>query len=230
MATRNKFRRAFRGRGVRVIIDLSQSQKDLIVLVADKNMEAALRSVLKRHESLETRQINFEILVHPHRDPGCLSNAHTLLQPFSQRYLFSVVVFDREGCGQEAKATAELESGVENLLFERGWTDRSCAITIDPELEAWVWKNSPHVSSALGWDDGVDNLYLWLKQKGYLEENENRPKRPKEALEAALRNVKKPRSSSIYAELGSKLSLKKCTDHSFLKLKSRLQVWFPPLQ
>ena len=227
MATRNKSRRAFRSRGARVIIDLSQSQKDLIALVADKNMEATLRSVLQRHKSLEIRQINFDILVHPHRDPGCLSNAHTLLQPFNQRYLFSLVMFDREGCGQEAKTNAELESGVEKILFERGWPDRSCAITIDPELEAWVWKNSPHVSNALGWDNGIDKLYLWLKEKGHIEENEIYPKRPKEALEAALRNVKKPRSSSIYSELGSKLSLKKCADPSFLRLRTYLQSWFP---
>lgn len=211
-----------------MITDLSQSQKDLVALVADKNMEAALRSVLQRHDSLGIRQISFDILVHPHRDPGCLSTAHTFLQPFSQRYLFSVVMFDREGCGQENKTTAELESSVKNLLFERGWNERSCAITIDPELEAWVWKNSPHVSAALGWDSGVDKLYLWLKQKGHLEEGESHPKHPKEALEAALRNVKKPRSSSIYAEIGSKLSLKKCTDPSFLRLKSHLRIWFPP--
>jgi len=210
-----------------VIIDLSQTQKDLIALVADKNMEAALRSVLQRHESLEIRKINFDILVHPHRDPGCLSSAHTLLLPFNQRYLCSVVMFDKEGCGQEAKTATELETEVRNLLFERGWTDRSCAITIDPELESWVWQNSPHVSNALGWDSGINELYLWLKNKGHIEESENHPKHPKEALEAVLRNVKKPRSSSIYAELGSKLSLKKCDDPSFLRLKSYLQAWFP---
>lgn len=209
------------------MIDLSQPQKDLIALVADNNMEATLRSVLQRHEALGIRQIEFDILVHPQHDPGCLSSAHTLLQPFSQRYSFAVVMFDREGCGHESKTTTELENGVNNSLFERGWNNRSFAITIDPELEIWVWKNSPHVSNALGWGNEIDKLYLWLKQKGYLEEGENHPKRPKEAVEAALRNVKKPRSSSIYSELGSKLSLKKCTNPSFLRLQTYLQSWFP---
>ncbi len=211
------------------MIDLSQPQKDLIVLVADNNMEATLKSVLQRHESLGIRQIKFDILVHPQHDPGCLSSAHTLLQPFYQRYLYSVVMFDREGCGQEIKTTAEIEDSVKRLLFDRGWANRSCAIAIDPELEAWIWKDSPHVSEALGWNDGIGNLYLWLIQKGYLDGNENHhPERPKEAMEAALRNVKKPRSSSIYAELGSKLSIKKCTDPSFLRFKSYLHAWFPP--
>ncbi len=210
------------------MIDLSQPQKDLIALVADNNMEATLRSVLQRHESLGIRSIKFDILVHPQHDPGCLSSAHTLLQPFSQRYLFSIVMFDRDGCGQESKTTTEIEDSVKKLLFERGWTDRSCAITIDPELEAWVWKNSVHVSNTLGWSEGIENLYLWLNQKGYFEGNDNHPKHPKEALEAVLRNAKKPRSSSLYAELGSKLSLRKCTDPSFLRLKSYLQTWFPP--
>jgi len=207
---------------------INSSQKDLIVLAADNNMRAAMLSVLDRYESLDIRRISFDIYVHPRHDPGCLLNAHSFLQPFAQNYLFSLVMFDKEGCGQEEKTVAELERGVEGLLSESKWKDRSCAITIDPELETWVWKKSPHVTSAIGWTKSFDDLYSWLKTKGYLKEGEYYPEHPKEALEAVLRTVRKPRSSSIYSELGSNLGLKNCTDPSFLRLQSHLQSWFPP--
>jgi len=206
--------------------ELPQNKKDLIVLVADKNMEAAMRSVLTRHESLDVRQLSFDIYVHPYHDPGCRLESHSFLQPFSQNYLFAVVMFDRDGCGDEDSPINELESYVENLLSNHGWNNRSCTIVIDPELESWVWKNSPHVSNSIGWENRLDDLYLWLREHGFIRENETRPSHPKEALEAALRKVKKPRSSSIYSELGAKLSLKNCVDPSFLKLKSHLQSWF----
>jgi hypothetical protein len=209
-----------------VTIDSPSTQKDLIVLVADKNMEAALVSVLRRPESLGIRPLTFDIFVHPYHDSGCLLNAHTFLQPFSQRYSFSLVLFDKEGCGQENIPSTKLEQNVQELLTERGWYNRSCVTVIDPELETWIWKDSPHVSNAIGWANRLQELYTWLEDKGFIENNESRPSRPKEALEAALRSVKKPRSSSIYSELGSKISLRKCTDPSFVRMRTQLQIWF----
>ena len=54
-----------------------------------------------------------------------------------------------------------------------------------------------------------------------------KPVRPKEAAEAALRKVRRPRSSNIYRKLAEVVSLQLCTDPAFLKLKSILQNWFP---
>lgn len=203
------------------------TQKDLIVLVADKNMEAAMKSVLKRHESLEVREFDFDIYVHPYHDPGCYSESHSFLRPFTEQYLFSLVLFDKQGCGHENQTVENIQGAVESLLFQNGWNNRACAVAIDPELETWVWKKSPHVSNAIGWEDEVEGLYLWLQDNGYLAKGQSHPERPKEALEAALRKAKKPRSSAVYFELGTKLSLRKCTDISFLKLKAYLQSCFP---
>jgi hypothetical protein len=65
-----------------------------------------------------------------------------------------------------------------------------------------------------------------MRQRGFLEEDELKPARPKEALEAALRVVRVPRSSAIYKALAEKVSLSRCTDPAFLKLKTVLQQWF----
>ncbi len=189
-------------------------------------MEAAVRGVLSRHESLGIRPITSDIYVHIHRDPGCRLEAHSFLQSFSHNYEHSLVVFDREGCGEYINRE-ELELNAEASLRATGWGDRCSAIVIDPELEAWVWKNSSHVSNALGWGNDLQALHDWLRQYGFLGQDEIRPVRPKEALEAVLRKVRKPRSSAIYALLAQKVSLRNCTDPSFLKLRSLLQNWFP---
>ena len=45
--------------------------------------------------------------------------------------------------------------------------------------------------------------------------------------EAALRAAKKPRSSSLYRQIGERASLSRCTDEAFLELKDTLIGWFP---
>jgi hypothetical protein len=77
-----------------------------------------------------------------------------------------------------------------------------------------------------GWTERRPNLKDWLKIRGFLIDNQIKPVRPKEALEEALREVRKPRSSSLYQLLAEKVSLQKCTDNSFNKLKILLQKWF----
>ncbi|HEY4589423.1 MAG TPA: hypothetical protein VII86_09345, partial [Thermoanaerobaculia bacterium] len=102
------------------------------------------------------------------------------------------------------------------------------AVVISPELESWVWSDSPHVERALGWDRGPAPLRSWLQEKGLLEAGAAKPAQPKEAVELALKTVRTPRSSSIYLELARSVSTDRCTDPAFLKLKRCLREWFPP--
>ncbi len=126
--------------------------RDLIVLVADKNTEFSIRGLLsKRSSALRIRPLVFDIFVHPQRDPGCLRLAHDFLRPHSSRYGHALVVLDRDGCGQEhRKKRTELEQQIEERLAQSGWsTGRAAAVVIEPELEAWVWSQSPHVEAGL---------------------------------------------------------------------------------
>ncbi len=52
------------------------ARKDLILLVADKNMDASLKGLLSRFHALGHRQVTFDLYVHPDRDPGCLLRGH----------------------------------------------------------------------------------------------------------------------------------------------------------
>jgi hypothetical protein len=136
------------------------------------------------------------------------------------------VVFDREGCGDEGSSREELESRVESLLFKNGWSHRAAAIVIDPELENWVWSDSPVVDEIAGWKDPTTSLRDWLRAQSWLASDAVKPVRPKEAFEAVLRKTHEPRSSALYGQLARRVDFSGCTDPSFLKLKSTLQGWF----
>jgi hypothetical protein len=47
---------------------------DLVLLVADKNIEHGLRGLLSRPQALGIRSVTSKTYVHPQRDPGCAQN------------------------------------------------------------------------------------------------------------------------------------------------------------
>lgn len=204
-----------------------QFVQDLVVLVADKNMEFAVKGVLGRNQSVPMREVLPVFHVHPEHDPGCLLRGHMFLKPFVNRFAHALILLDCEGSGHERRDRDAIEKEIEDRLAKSGWEHRAAAIVIDPELEIWVWSDSPHVDNVLGWDNQQPALRDWLQHEGYLCAEHIKPKRPKEALELALRKARKPRSSSLYLKLAQKVSLARCVDPSFVKLKTVLQEWFP---
>jgi hypothetical protein len=199
--------------------------KDLVVLTADKNAQFALRGIMSRGRAMRIRSIQVDFHVHPGRDPGVLRNAHEFLRAFARSHGHALVVLDREGCGQEQVSRDELETTIEGALRNTGWGDRGRAIVIDPELDIWVWSDSPHVPSELGWLESDPAVVAWLEEQGFAFAG-RKPERPKEALEAVLRKVCRPRSSAIYQALAEKVGLSRCTDQAFDKLRTTLQAWF----
>ena len=201
--------------------------KDLIVLVADQDMLFSLRGLLSRPASLGFRAVEYDVYPHPHHDPACLVEAHNFLRPFVRTYARALVVFDRLGCGQEQRSREELEQIVENHLARNGWDVRAAAIAIDPELENWVWSDSPQVDIALGWKGRHPDLREWLVQDGFIQERNTKPTRPKEAMDKALRISNKSHSSSVFKQIAEKVSVEGCSDPAFNKLRGTLRSWFP---
>lgn len=203
--------------------------KDLIILVADLDIENVMQGLLPRlTHVLGTRDFSFDIKRHPYRDPGCMTGSADFLRPFIHQYCHALVCFDKEGSGQEKNSRSEIEIQVETELINSGWTEENiAAIAIEPELETWMWINSPKVSEALGWN-GAQQLYDWLKENEWLEHGEEKPKRPKEAMEAVLKKTKKARSASIYRNIATNASFRNCKDKAFLKTIALLKKWFGP--
>lgn len=199
--------------------------RDLVALVADKNVEFALRGLLSRPAALGIRPVAFRVFVHPERDPGCLRKAAAFLRPQTAFFRHALVVFDREGCGKDEQPRTDLETEVERGLAGAGWDDRAAVVVIDPELENWVWSDSPEVDRVLGWTELLP-VRDWTRSQGFTWSH-GKPARPKEAMQAALRHVRKPRSSALFAALAQRVGLERCHDPAFGKLRACLQRWFP---
>lgn len=199
---------------------------DLVLLVADKNMQFAAEGLLRRFKSLRIRKIAFETFVHPQRDAGCLRRAELFLRPFVSQFAYALVMLDREGCGRESDSRDTLEDSIERRLTKNGWRDRAAAIALDPELEIWVWSDSPEVDVVLGWQSRETGLREWLASQGLSPEGQVKPNRPKEVMELALRESRKRRSSALYAELASRIGMNRCVDPAFIKFKRTLRNWF----
>ncbi len=110
--------------------------KDLVILVADKNMQFALRGALARPEALGIRAITADFRSHMGRDGG-------------------------------------------------------------------------------------------LQTRGFSFDVHGKPARPKEAMEALVRCCNLPRSASLYEKITSRISLRRCADPAFLRLRAVLRTWFP---
>ena len=90
----------------------------------------------------------------------------------------------------------------------------------------WVWGADNAVEAAIEWPAGKP-LREWLREKGFVFEANEKPARPKEALEAVLRIPELPRSSALYQSIAEKISLRRCGDEAFIRLREQLIEWFP---
>lgn len=149
--------------------------RDCLFLVADKNMEGMLKGFFSRdafhhavgcgHFDLDIRQ---DLLVaHGQNDPGLYTRANEFLQPYAGTHRHAVVIVDAEWDGSPG-AEAISQRLIEHLS-NAGWpADCGCAVVIDPELENWLWQDSPHVCTALGFDGTFSELRTTLESQGFL--------------------------------------------------------------
>ena len=191
-------------------------------------MEHALKGLLSRPQALGIRAIETDIYIHPRHDPGCAAQGVEFISNFSSQYRYGLLLFDHEGSGKESTSRLALQESLNESFARSAWGERARAIVLAPELEVWIWGDSPHVDEVAGWRGRQPGLRRWLVEQDYLQEGDIKPKRPKEAFEAALREAQKPRSASLYLQIAKKVSLRRCKDTAFIELKSILNDWFPP--
>lgn len=203
--------------------------KDLVVVAADKDMQKTVEGLLTRPKALGIRELEVDLYTHPQHDPACALHGVEFMSDYSQQYRYGLLMFDHEGSGKEDTQPFELQEAINEDFSRSSWGKRGRALVLAPELEAWVWSKSPHVSRIAGWGSDNHQLRSWLIRKKYLERGETKPASPKKAFEAALQKSRTPRSSSLYLQLAMKVSLKQCSDAGFLEFRKILRQWFPPL-
>jgi len=136
-----------------------------------------------------------------------------------------LLIFDFEGCGEENESGVALEIQLDAKL-QNDWGNNAKTIVIEPELDVWVWGADNAIEEALDWPPGK-KIRVWLREQGFTFEANEKPTRPKEALEAVLKIPNLPRSSALYQQIAKKISLQRCKDEAFLRLRRQMQVWFP---
>lgn len=196
---------------------------DVVLLVADKDMEYALRGMLARPEALGIRPIRHIFRRHGDHDAGVRVEAPEYLRDFSADSSYALVLFDHAGCG-DTRPAAEIEQSVQVRLDRSGWAGRSAVVVIEPELEAWVWSTSPQVHRALGISAQQRSHLLAARPRA----ETGKPVDPKEAMHAALRLGRTRLSASLFRELAGTVGLRRCRDRSFQRLLGTLRTWFPP--
>jgi len=216
--------------------------RDLLIIVADGNMEKAFKGFFGRPEVCSILQCSpFEIdamgaddilpAVGLH-DPGLYARAHELLLPRAGQWRHAVVAMDAEwdGCPKRRDGSPDADDmrrRLEHHLSQAGWAPPDgLALVVEPEADNWLWSDSPHTAKALDWPSWA-LLRAELETHGWLMPGQTKPSRPKEAAEFALSRRRKPRSSAIYREVASKLSIRRCQDPAIMALVETLQRWFP---
>ncbi len=205
-----------------------QGKKDLVVVVADSHQEQTVTTLLiERWKALGIRQlvINADFDIYSLRnDPRVFKEAGSFLETFARQYQYALVLIDAEWEGGPSSAEA-IEEKIQGDLNGNCWQGRSAVIVIDPELEIWVWSTSPHVHRIVGMDrNEIKDLG---HQKGYWQEGEAKPSRPKELLKEVLRRTNTKYSAALFRQLAEKVSLGRCQDDSFRYFREILQGWFP---
>ena len=206
---------------------IGTNPEDLFVLAADLELANALEGLLSRSNDLGIRDIAFDIERHPNRDSGCRSDAVEYLRPYHGRYRYALVVFDHHGCGS-LQTREQIQKTLEQQLSRNGWENGAKVIVIEPELEVWVWSNSPAVSRVLGWGDRYDELRKWLGDQQLWPLGDSKPSHPKKAMREAMRRGRVQRSARKFSELATAVELDGCQDPAFNELRTTLRSWFSP--
>ena len=190
-----------------------------------------MKGLLTRTDSLRIAPVSFHVTRHVDRDSGCRSAATTHLRPYLSSHRYALVLFDRHGCGSRS-SRREIQRDVERDLTRNGWHDRAKAIVIDPEIEAWVWSESPEVARVLGWGRDFPPLRSWLASHGLWASNRRKQQNPKRAMRKAMEEAglrgRARRSATRFHDLATTVDFTECSDPAFVELARTLRAWFPP--
>jgi hypothetical protein len=201
-------------------------------LVADKNMEACLHGLFDRDGwrravgcgPVEIAATDVHVAA-GHNDPGIYSKGDDLLRPFVGKYARMVIMVDAQWEG--SPGVDAIRGRVAGHLAAAGWRkDSGLVLVLDPELDVWLWTRTDHTAKALGWERWSE-LEGPLAVQDWWASEQDKPSRPKEAAEWALRQRHRPRSSQVYRRLAGSVGLGRCTDEAFVALRDALRRWFP---
>jgi hypothetical protein len=202
------------------------TQRDVVFLVADGAMQQVLVGFLgrpHRYRSLGCGPFAFEredIVVAPNRDPGVYGYTRELLRPFEKSHQRAVVMLDAAWDGSPGAGAIRAE--IEAALVD--FRSQSAVIVIDPEIEAWIWQDNPHVAAAFKCRSDIREV---LRRSGHWPDGQPKPPDPKAALDYLRKRHGADRSNAAFRRLAEQISVGACVDPAFGRLRDALRTWFP---
>lgn len=207
--------------------------KDCFFYVADKNIEAIIRGLFSRNNIfnvLGIRNIDVDLdkdlkVASGLNDPGIYSKGHHILKALSRSYEHVFIILDSTWEG--SPGAIRIADKIIRNMISVGWRkNRIQVIVVDPEIENWIWQDNINVARALNFKP-ESKMRKWLEDNNLWPKENVKPPDPKKAVEEILKNNGLPRSSSIYQEIASKVSFRRCQDESFRVFVKTLKNWFP---
>ena len=204
--------------------------RELVILVADGTMAAVFRAFFGRERwdlTLQCAQFDLwpeEDIFHDplHTDGGVHKSAQELLRPYLNTHSRAMVVLDQQFGGE--LPAAEVRQDILARLHQNGWNDRCEVVVINPELEVWLWQNSPHVEQAVGFSG---SLRQHLQDNGKWPAGAPKPLEPKEAMQALVKAKKPLKTQVVYSRIARSVSIHGCRDQSFDLFANTIRHWFP---
>ncbi len=135
--------------------------RDLFFLVADSNMEYAIRGFFERgatHQILGCRPFEFDpgrdrdiVVAAGDNDPGLYVRANEWLKARATGYRHVVVMIDAEWEGSPGAEAIRNKLG--KHIEDAGWAAADgLGLVLEPEVDIWLWSDSPHSATTMGWD------------------------------------------------------------------------------
>ncbi len=216
---------------------MTPPKRDCLFFVADAAMADVVDGFLARghlDQRIGCREFDFDferdMLVGSrlggYTDGGIYKHCHRLLQEngYMETHEHLIVMLDQQFGGD--RPAAEVREETLGRLRANGWSeDKADVIVIDPELEAWIWQDSPHVEAAVGFTGG--SLRDALRNEDQWPEGHDKPPKPKELFQRVCRRYRTPYSAALYRDIVQRVSVKQCNDPAFQQLVATLCRWFP---
>jgi len=208
-------------------------KRDCVFFVADKTMRETFLGFLSREdrdEQLGCGAFTFDpaedlFFAAGQNDCGLNKRADALLSAFLHSHQKVVVALDCEWDGSPGQVA--IIQNISTQLLGSGWAaDDVIVIAIEPELEQWIWQDSPVLADELRMD-APQGLKAALSARGLWPQDAAKPPSPKELFIQLRRENNVKLSSSVFKRIAANVPVAACQDSEFRRLVNQLQLWFP---
>lgn len=203
-------------------------RRDLYVLVADEDQRRVIETLLvRRRRALGIQEVDYRVEKHPQRDAGVFKNGPKFLNLVSREFSRAIIILDAQFGRDPQPSASELKADLAHRIDTGPWEQKPLVLVIQPELEAWVWSNSPRVGEILGMR--LAQIRETGAGHGFWSAGSAKPERPKELLELIVRRTKgRGPAPAEFVALAERVGVDRCSDPAFCELRDTLRNWFGP--